>query len=243
MSVTTWWGLITAAGLIGASGWIFHYAAVKGRARTIEAFRRWTVWTAVGAAVLVMLAAVPFAALFPLDDGLKDAATSANAIGPLVLTISATLASIFYSAGEWYEMAQRFRLLGIIDAKPDRQGRQSVRAREWQDTLRSTEKRAVISGVTLGGWFVNGWQETRESLLMILPRAKVQVLLAHPAGDGFKLRALDPAEAAEAKSEDEAQARARRVYERLRQQIFNNPEFAEYLNSGQKWTPILGPGA
>lgn len=191
-----------------AGGVVFYWGVVRGDVKTIRVFRRWTVWTAVVSAILVLLAAMPIETVWPNRPGLRDIAAVANAIGPLLLSVSVTLASIFYSAGEWYETAQRFRLLGIADAKPNRKGRQSERARFWQDVLRGTKHRIVISGTTLGGWFVSGWEETRESLLTVLPRARVEVLLADPGESGFKLRADDPGEAGEAKKTERARPRA-----------------------------------
>src|ERR1700719_1409519 len=113
MPVTTWWGLIITAFLIGIGGWLFRRWIILGSAKRLEDFRRWTICTAVASVALVLLFPLPFESIFPLCHGLRDVSVAANAIGPLALTVSVTLASIFYSVGEWYEAAQRFRLLGI----------------------------------------------------------------------------------------------------------------------------------
>jgi hypothetical protein len=112
MPVTTLWGLLVTAILLIVGGVFFWLWIVAGTARELRDFRRWTTLTAIASAVLVLFSAIPF------DAGpLKDAAITTNTVGPLALTISVTLASIFYSAGEWFDVFQRFRLLGIKDAK------------------------------------------------------------------------------------------------------------------------------
>jgi len=174
---------------------------------------------------------VPFATITPDWPSFKDIASAAGVIGPLTLTVSLTLASIFYSVGDWYDAAQRFKLLGITNARPDRHGRMPDRAKHWGDVLRSTTGRIVISGTTLGGWFVVGWEDTREGLLEILGRgAQVQVLLAAPGSVGFRVRAEDPGEVAEAERGQKAPRRAQQVYECI-QTIFGDPAFSQYIDS------------
>jgi hypothetical protein len=239
MPVTTWWGIVTTAIVVLGGAILFVRRIVYGDVKSLRDFRRLALGTAAFAAILVLFSAIPIDQIFPCQDAniqcnlpWRDAAIVANAIGPLFLSVSVTLASIFYSAGEWYETAQRFRMLGVRDARPDRKGRQSERATHWQDVLRGTKRRFVISGITLGGWFVNGWEETRESLLAVLPKAKVQVLLAAPKSSGFIVRADDPSEATEAQKTERARPRAKRVYERI-EKILGDAAFKEHLNSNQ----------
>jgi hypothetical protein len=186
MPVTTWWGLLATVIILAGGASIFVRRIVYGDVKSLRDFRRLALWTALVATILVVFSAFPFDFFFPCPDGNKecnakwrDVAIAANAIGPLVLSVSVTLASIFYSAGEWYETAQRFRMLGILDAQPDRRGRQSARAHHWQDVLRGTKRRIVISGTTLGGWFVTGWEETRDSLLAVA-KSRGSSLLGRP---------------------------------------------------------------
>jgi hypothetical protein len=232
MNVTTWWALVTTVILIGIGGWFFRRWIMTAEARQLQDFRRWTSRTALISAVLIIISAIPFATVLPTKDGFKDFAAAANAIGPLALTVSVTLATIFYSVGDWYEAAQRFRTLGILDARPDRRGRQADRAVHWQNVLSHTQNRAVITGVTLGGWFVAGWEDTRATLLEVLPRANVQVLLTHPQSPGFRLRADDPGEQNEAEYAERAPARAHRVYERIAS-IFEDQQFLPHLEAGR----------
>jgi hypothetical protein len=239
MPVTTWWGLLATVIILAGGASIFVRRIVYGDVKSLRDFRRLALWTALVATILVVFSAFPFDFFFPCPDGNKecnakwrDVAIAANAIGPLVLSVSVTLASIFYSAGEWYETAQRFRMLGILDAQPDRRGRQSARAHHWQDVLRGTKRRIVISGTTLGGWFVTGWEETRDSLLAVLPRAEVQVFLADPKGPGFSVRADDPGEAKEAQKTEQARPRAKQVYERI-SKILAEEVFSQYLTSNR----------
>src|SRR5258708_1545722 len=117
MIVTTWWALLTTILLIVIGGLFFRRWIMAGGTRRLEDFRRWTSLTALIAAALIIISAIPFATILPKQEGFKDFAAAANAIGPLALTVSVTLATIFYSVGDWYEAAQRFRLLGIIDAR------------------------------------------------------------------------------------------------------------------------------
>jgi len=224
MPVTTLWGLLVTAILLIVGGVFFWLWIVAGTARELRDFRRWTTLTAIASAVLVLFSAIPF------DAGpLKDAAITTNTVGPLALTISVTLASIFYSAGEWFDVFQRFRLLGIKGAKADRQGRQVERNLEWQNRLRSTKNRVVISGVTLGGWFVTSWEDTSLTLLEILRRqAKVQVFLADPTKSGFRSRADDPGELAEAISGQQASQRAKEVYHQIAR-VFEHDQFQPHL--------------
>jgi hypothetical protein len=232
MNASTWWALGVTLVLIVLGGAFFRYWVMSGAIRRLEDFRRWTGLTALLAALFVLVAAIPFATVFPKQEGLKDVAAAANAIGPLALTVSVTLATIFYSIGDWYEAAQRFRLLGIIDARPDRRGRQADRAVHWQDVLARTQNRAVIAGVTLGGWFDADWEDTRASLLAVLPRATVQVLLADPQSAGFRVRADDPGEQNEAAFAERGRARAQRVYDRIAS-ILQDPQFQPHLDQGR----------
>jgi hypothetical protein len=244
MATTTWWGFRVALGLLLLGALFFGLGILGSKVKSLKSFRRWTTGTAIFAAILVLLAALPIDTVFPCSSdnnrkqtetcngSLKDAASVANAIGPLLLSVSLALASVFYSAGEWYEKFQRFRVLGINDARADRRGRQSDRARFWQDVLRKTRKRIVISGTTLGGWFFSGWEETRESLLIVLPRAKVQVLLAHPTGHGFLIRADDPGEEGESEITERARPRAQQVYDRIGR-ILADEQFRTYITRKQ----------
>jgi len=236
MATTTWWGLAVTAVLVFLGALFFGIGIIGSQVKSLHSFRRWTIGTAVFAAVLVLLAAVPVDKVFPCPGAtlptcnakLKDASAVANAIGPLLLSVSLALASVFYSAGEWYEKFQRFRVLGIDDARADRRGRQSERGLHWQNVLRGTKRRIVISGTTLGGWFYTGWEETRESLLMVLPRVRVEVLLEHPNGAGFAIRADDPGEMAEARATELARPRARQVYAHIAR-IFEEDQFKIHL--------------
>lgn len=237
MANATWSGFWVAFVLLLLAGLFIGIGILRGKFKSIESFRKWTAWTAVFAGCLVLLAALPIDKILPCptpqpticNSSLKDASAVANAIGPLLLSVSLALASVFYSAGEWYDKFQRFRVLGISDAKADRRGRQSDRSREWQDRLRGTKKRIVISGTTLGGWFVAGsWEETRESLLIALASARVQVLLAQPDGPGFAVRADDPGEEAEAEITDRARQRAQQVYSRIAR-ILADADFRTHL--------------
>jgi hypothetical protein len=179
------------------------------------------------------MATIPVATAWPHSDWLKDLSVVANAIGPLALTVSATLAAIFYAIGEWFETFQRFRLLGIVGARPDRKGRGTERSRFWQDILMNTRERIVISGTTLGGWFVTDWAgETRENLLNVLTRAQVQVLLANPTGPAFKIRADDPAEVAEAVHAQQARPRAAQVYTQIAEML-RDQDFIPHVESGR----------
>jgi hypothetical protein len=237
MGNATWWGFSIAFALLLLVGIFIGIGILGGKFKTIEQFRKWTAGTAVFAGFLVLLAALPIDELLPCpvsqttvcNSYLKGASAVANTLGPLLLSVSLALASVFYSAGEWYDKFQRFRVLGISDAKADRRGRRSDRSREWQDRLRETKKRIVISGTTLGGWFVaDNWEETRESLLIALASAHVQVLLAQPDGPGFSIRADDPGEEAEAKIIDRARQRAQLVYSRIAQ-ILGDADFRTHL--------------
>jgi len=231
MNASTWWALAATIILIALGALFFRRRVMMGQVRRLEDFRRMTGWTALLAAVLIIISAIPFTTIAPKHDGFKDIATFANAFGPLVLTVSVTLAAIFYSVGDWYQAAQRFRLLGLKDARPDRRGRQADRAVHWQDVLAGTQNRMVVTGVTLGGWFVAGWEDTRQNLLTVLPHATVQVLLADPTSPGFRVRADDPGEQSEATHADRAPARARRVYERIAT-ILQDADFQPHLMSG-----------
>jgi len=233
MAATTWWGFATAVILIAVGWWVFRrWIIKKDGVKELADFRFWSISTAVGAAVLILLSSIPFALIYP-SRGLNDFAAVASAIGPLALTVSVTLATIFYSVGEWYDSAQHFRALGITDAKPNRKGRQQERGAHWQEVLRSTNDQIVITGTTLGGWFVNGWEDTRNNLLEVLGRgAQVQVLLANPGGDGFKLRANDPGELAEAEFNEKASQRAKRVYLQIGR-LFETPDFSAHMESGR----------
>lgn len=237
MGNATWWGFSVAFALLLLVGLSIGIGMLGGKFKTIEQFRKWTAATAVFAGCLVLFAALPIDELLPCpapqttvcNSSLKGASAVANALGPLLLSVSLALASVFYSAGEWYDKFQRFRALGISDAKADRRGRQSDRSREWQDRLRGTKRRIVISGTTLGGWFVaDNWEETKESLLIALVRARVQVLLAQPDGPGFGIRADDPGEEAEAEIREGARQRAQQVYSRIAR-IFADPDFKTHL--------------
>ena len=232
MNASTWWALGATIILLIGGGLLFWRRVILGDVRQLKDFQRWTRWTALAAAVLIIISAIPFATLLPQYDGFKDIAAFANAFGPLALMVSATLAAIFYSVGDWYEAAQRFRLLGLKDARPNRGGRQVDRAVFWQNLLASTQNRIITTGVTLGGWFVTSWPDTRANLLTILPRANVQVLLVDPSSPGFRVRADDPAEQGEAVHAERAPARARQVYERIAL-ILEDPEFQPHLNNGR----------
>jgi hypothetical protein len=232
MIVTTWWALIATAVFIGIGGWFFRRWIMTAEIRRLDDFRRWTKRTAFIAAALIIISSIPFATIIPTKDAFKDFAAVANAIGPLTLMVSVTLAAIFYSVGDWYEAAQRFRTLGILNAHPDRRGRQADRAVHWQNVLAGTRNRAVLTGVTLGGWFVTGWEDTRATLLGVLPRANVQILLTHPQSPGFRVRADDPGEQSEAEQAERAPARAQRVYERIAS-IFEDQQFQPHLDAGR----------
>jgi hypothetical protein len=196
-----------------AGGCFFVYGVFYGRVKSLKAFRKWTAWSALVAAILVLFAALPIDRLFPSSafrDDLKDIGVVANSLGPLLLSVSIALASIFYSAGEWYDHFQKFRALGITDAREDRQGRQAERSMHWQRVLSDTKIRFVVSGVTLGGWFDAGFQDTRDNFLTIARFATIDVLLAHPNEAGFNARADDPAEEKEAALTENARDRAQR---------------------------------
>ena len=232
MAPSTWSSLITAIFLIGLGGWFFRRWVLSENAKDIRDFRRWANWIAIFSAALILLSAVPFAIILPNSPSLRDVAGTAYAFGPLALTVSVTLASIFYSVGDWYDFAQRFRTLGITDARPNRKGRQADRAVHWQNVLSRTENRAVIVGVTLGGWFDTSWQDTRNTLLAVLPKAEIQVLLADPAKWGFRLRAEDPGELAEAQHAERPGPRAKKVYDRIKD-VLTDPDFLPHIQSGR----------
>lgn len=232
MNASTWWALGATIILIFSGGLVFWRRVILGDVKQLKDFQRWTRWAAVAAALLIIISAIPFVTILPQYEGFKDIAAFANAFGPLALMVSATLAAIFYSVGDWYEAAQKFRQLGLKEARPDRAGRQADRAVHWQNVLGSTQNRMVITGVTLGGWFVAGWEDTHANLLAVLPRATVQVLLADPNSPGFRVRADDPGEQNEAARSDRAPERARKVYEQIAL-ILQDPAFQPHLNEGK----------
>src|SRR5438046_2590510 len=132
MATSTWFGFGLALA-VSVGAFFFFFGILRGKFKSIGSFRKWTLSTAIFSGALVIFAAVPIDRQFPCGPNepsicngwLKDLSSEANAVGPLLLSVSLFLASVFYSAGEWYEKFQHFRRLGIDDARPDRRGRQS----------------------------------------------------------------------------------------------------------------------
>lgn len=62
---------------------------------------------------------MPFATITPDWPSFKDIASAAGVIGPLTLTVSLTLASIFYSVGDWYDAAHGEEHLHLGPASKD----------------------------------------------------------------------------------------------------------------------------
>ena len=237
--MTTLWGPSISVVFVLVFGGLFYVGIFKGAVKSLGGFKRWTLWTATFAAVLVVAASIPVDLVCKTcrsytKSSLKDIASIGNIIGPLLLSVSTALASVFYSAGEWYDLVQRFKKLGILDATPNRQGRYSEKTKYYQDILSSANKRFWICGVTLGGWFIDReWRETKENLLIILARgSEVKVILAHPQGHGFQSRAKDPTEKADAEQTQTALTRAKSVYLRIKS-VLEEPEFASYIKQGK----------
>jgi hypothetical protein len=94
--------------------------------------------------------------------------------------------------GEFYTTHLRFQHLGIINAEPERKGRESNRNIMWLDRLRKGQKSIIIAEVTNSGWFITAWTDFRNELPTILAQVEeFKFLFLNPGSGSFKTRTAD----------------------------------------------------
>jgi hypothetical protein len=113
-------------------------------------------------------------------------------IASVLIAVGLTFITIYYSAGEWYEVYSRFQKLGIRDADPSRRGRSTDQNARWMKELREARRSVTLAGVTLGGWFITAWDDLRVELPHLLKRVdSFNIILQYPGSSGAHLRDTD----------------------------------------------------
>jgi hypothetical protein len=148
---------------------------------------------------------------------------------PLLFACGITYVTIYYSSGRWYDVFSRFQRLGIVGGEPSRKGREVQQTNNWLNEIREAKESVVLSGVTLGGWFVTAWDSLPDDLFNSLNAGvKYEIYLANPEKSGFKLRAKDKGEVNEPR--DSADKRIIDVLDHIRY-FFTEDKFSNHLEN------------
>jgi hypothetical protein len=159
---------------------------------------------------------------------MKQYLASGEKFFPIVFAIGVTYISIFYTSGTWYQSFQRFRVLGIEDAEGDRRGREVSQTEHWLSELDNAKSAVTLSGVTLAGWFVTGWDSLPAKLEVTLRRVQsFDVFLMDPMDVGFKVRAEDKGETSEGR--DPTKKRMKDVLDHIKF-LYTDPTIGKFLS-------------
>lgn len=217
--------VLTTAGVIVA------FQVSKLEQSDIKTAKLWgmrLLWTSLASLIIVFMpwdAIVP-ERLMPVVDRYVAILTVVLSV---TLAVSFALLSVYHSSGAWYSVYSRFRGLGIEDADPNRRGRTIEMTDKWMKEISKAKKRIVLSGVTLGGWFIVSWDDFKHALETILPRLEsFEVFLLDPAGHGFEMRDRDESAAGE---RDPVRSRMKSVLEKI-VQLLEDPAIAPHIQRG-----------
>jgi hypothetical protein len=115
----------------------------------------------------------------------------ANAFS-ILIGIGVTLLSIYFTSGEWYSVYKRFQDLGILDADPNRKGRDAPLTAMWLEEIKKAKRSLLFAGVTLSGWFVSAWSDLCTTLPDVLNRINLfEIFILDPSSEGLKVREED----------------------------------------------------
>lgn len=133
-------------------------------------------------AVFVLILGIIFSAYAWCSSGYNNSGLLMN-LGGTLMAVGVTLlsSSIIF---DWYETHNKIKKLGVADIRPTipPEGRRK-RDEEFLEALKESKKEVILVGSSLGGAFVNNFDEILQILFerpAILRNVKVEVFLLHP---------------------------------------------------------------